>query len=490
MNSLKGLIIFFVAAAAWAQETPVSPETSPPPAATPPAPVKATTYPAFDAGLDVEFFAEQNIFRAYLGNPAYFCLFEYTFIAGDGGGDLSFGGFSYSENGGTPSPGPTEPEEETGLDVSYTAGLGGRALGAYRRDFWVLGGAFDFNRSSASLGYKGGAVTVDPFFDTDDGWADVDLVGQRYGITAAGAAEFAPHVAGGSFSFKPERLEGSYDFEFLPPPGEEGTHRVEEVWGRREVKEYNLKGGYAFRPNDGYDVGGALGFRILRSTINWREDTAEELPENVIRQGRSGALKLRGTAVTIDGSGRYYVFDNVRVGGEVAMEFVPGINVDWTGEKWDLSGPFGEWETDAYRLAKCDERHYRFGGGVAFYPDEKTTLAFDYGYARLSLSAEAYNESSSEVDQHDFAAYHTYTRLGAERWLTDNLGAKIGWEQNLFSYPRNVFFGGIAYKFDDDWFINYDYRGGQLTINNLSLFVPYGDVIKPASHRFTVTWYL
>lgn len=486
MSSVKGFLVFFVAAAAFAQE---SPAPTPTPAA-PAAPVKATAYPAFDAGLDVEFYAEQNVFRAYLSNPAYFSLFDENFVAGDVGGDLSFGGFSYSKNGGSPSPGPTEPEDKAGLDVSYTAGLGGRALGAYRRDFWVLGGAFDFNRTAASFGYNGGAITVDPFFGVDDGWADVDLVGQRYGLTAAGAAEFAPHVAGGSFSFKPERVEGSYDFEFLPLPGEEGTHRVEEVWGRREVKEYNLRGGYAFRPGDAYDLGGALGFRILRSTVDWRDETTEELPENVTRKGESGSLTLTGTGVTVDGSGRYYVLDNLRVGGALAMEFIPGINIDWRGERWDLVGPFGERDADDYRLAKCDERHYRFGGGLAFYPDEKTTLAFDYGYARVSLSAEAYNESSSEVDELDFAAYHTYTRLGAERWLTDNLGAKIGWEQNLFSYPRNVFFGGIAYKFDDDWFINYDYRGGQLTINNLSLFVPYGDVVKPASHRFTVTWYL
>jgi hypothetical protein len=484
MSSVKGVLIFALAAAAWAQESPAP--TPPAPAA----PVKTTAYPAFDAGLDVDFVAEPNVFRAYLANPAYFILFDENFIAGDVGGDLSFGGFSFSKNGGAPSPGPTEPEDRTGLDVSYTTALGGRALGAYRQDFWVMGGAFDFNRSAASFGYNGGAITVDPFFSLDDGWADVDLVGQRYGLTAAGAAAFGPHVGGGSFSFKPERLQGDYDFEFLPPPGEEGGHRLEEVWGRREIKEYCARGGYVFRPGDAYDVGGALGLRILRSTVDWRDEATEEQPPaTATRKGRNGSLTLNGTGVTVDGSGRYYLLDNVRVGGALGLEFLPGINVDWRGERWDLVGPLGEWEMDAYRLAKCDERHYRFGGGVAFYPDAMTTLAFDYGYARVSLAAEVYDDSRSRVDELAFAAYHTSTRLGAERWFTADFGAKIGWEQDLFSYPRNVFFGGLAYKFDEAWFINYDYRGGQVTINNLSLFVPYGDVVKPASHRFTVTWY-
>jgi hypothetical protein len=486
------IIIIFIAAgfAAFAQEPPATPETAPAAAFTPVAPAKAKDYPAFDGGTRVEFYADQNKYRAYLTNPADFILFDETFLAGDVGGDLSFGGFSYSENKGAAKPGPTEPDKKTGLDVSYTAGLGGMALGAYRFGPWVVGGSFDFNRYAASLGYNGAGMTLEPFFTTDDGWVDVDLVAQRYGITAVAAAALEPHVAGASFTFLPERLEGEYDFEYLPPPNEEGAYRLEELWGRRELKEYRVTAGYALRPGDEYDVGGAVGLRVLRSTLDWRDESAEEAIVGVKEKGDTGDVDIEGLGVIIDGGGRYRLLDNLRVGGTVALQFIPGITLDWRGEGWDLVGPFGERTSEDYRLANADERHYKFGGGLAFYPDEKTTLAFDYGYDRLTASAEVYDDESTEVDELELAAYHTFTRLGAERWFIDNLAARIGWEQNLFSYPRNVFFGGLTYKFEDDWLINYDYRGGQLTVNNLSLFAPLEDVVKPASHRFTVTWYL
>lgn len=482
MRSVLSIFVFFAGALpAFAQEPPRAPVPAPAP--------KAQDYPAFDGGTRVEFYAEQNVYRAYLANPADFTLFEETFVAGDFGGDLSFGGFSYSRNRGTAEPGPTEPEDKAGLDVSYTAGLGGRAFGAYRRDFLVAGGSFDFNRGAASFGYNGEAITVDPFFAADEGYNDVDLVSQKYGITAVAAAALEPHAVGLSFSLTPERIEGDYDFEYLPLTSEEGIHRVERLWGRREVKDYCIKGGYSLRPGEAFDVGGAFGLRILRSNLDWRDESAEEVPTVITKEGETGTLKMKGLAVTLGGNGRYKLLENLRVGGALAMEFIPGITMDWRGETWDLSGPFGERETEDYRLAKGSERHYGFGGGLAFYPDEKTTLAFDYGYDRFSASGEVYDEGRSVVEELEFSCYHTFTRLGVERWIIDDLAARVGWEQDLFSYPRNVFFGGLAYKFDDDWFINYDYRGGQLTVNNLSLFVPFDDVVKPASHRFTVVRY-
>jgi hypothetical protein len=191
--------------------------------------------------------------------------------------------------------------------------------------------------------------------------------------------------------------------------------------------------------------------------------------------------------VTIEGAGRYKLLDNLRAGGMLELQFIPGIKVDRRGETWDLVGPFGERTSQDYRWADAGERHIKFGGGLAFYPDAKTTLAFDYGYDRLNISADVYYDDSFEVDEVELSAYHTFTRLGVERWVIDNLAARLGWEQNLFGYPRNVFSGGLTYEFDDDWLINYDYRGNQLTANNLSLFVPFEDVVKPASHRFTVT---
>lgn len=463
-----------------------------PPPATPtptPTPVAPTEYPAFDGGTGVTFYAEPNTFIAYLSNPAYFNFLPKTFAGGDFGGDLSFGGFRYTRNGGEPTPGPSHADEETALRVSYTAGLGGYALGAYRRDFWNIGGQAYINRTAASFAYNGPAVVVDSFFSAGEGWTGIDAVSQNYGIVAAGSAAFGPHVAGGSFAFRPERLEGDFDFEYLPPPSEEGTHEVAETWGRREVKDYHLKAGYVFRPEGPYEAGGAVGYRALRSTIGWRDAEAEEKGTTVTDQGRSGRVALKGQGFTVDADGRYMFWEKMRLGGALTMQFLSDVLMDFEGERWDLVGPFGEREKEKYRLAKANENRIRFGGGVAFYPDERTTLAFDYTYDRLTEDVTTYDEDGAKADDINLAAYHTYTQLGVERWVIDNLSVKGGVRQNLFGYPRNVFFAGLGYEFDDEWYINYDYTGYQLTVNDLSLFMPFDEIVKPASHRFTVVRY-
>ena len=479
-------IAFVPLAAAWAAEPPV-PAPAPVPVPVPVAPA-ASEYAAFDAGLQVGFIAEPNIYRAYLANPAYFNLLPKSFVAGDVGGDLSFGGFDYSRDGGSPGPGPTDPAGEAGMDISYTAGLGARGLGAYRQDFWNVGGAAAFDRTTAGFSYNGAAIDMSPLFDTGDGWTDVDATSQSYAITAVGSAAFDAHVVGGSFAFRPERLEGDYTFEFLPGQDVPGGHNISEAWGRRELKDYQVKAGYSFRGGEKFDVGGAAGFRALRSAVDWMTKHVEER-ESVEDQGHKGGVKLQANGFTLDGDGRYFLMNKIRVGGAFSFQRLSDIPIDFYGEDWDLVGPFGEREAKAYRLADAQEQKWRLGGGLAFYPDERTTLAFDYGYDRWTARADVFADDGALDDELKLSAFHTYTQLGVERWVIDNLACKAGWRQNLFSLPRNVFFAGVYYKFDDNWHINYDYTGGQLTVNNISLFVPFNDVVKPASHRFTVVRY-
>ncbi len=476
------ILTLLIAVTGWAAGEPPTPPAPAPSAV-------STSFPAFDAGLGTSFYAEQNIYTAYAANPAYFNLFPQSFAGGDAGGDLSFGGVRYRRNHGTSAPGPTNPDEQAGLRVSYTAGLGGRGLGAYRRDFWNIGGTAFYNRTAASFAYNGASLALDPFFATGGGWTNADAASQSYGVTAAGSAFFNPHVAGLSFTFRPEKLEGSYDFEYLPGTDQSGNHRWTSSWGRRELKDYHLVGGYSFRGGETFDVGGAAGYRALRSTVDWRKQESEEAG-SVTDEGFEDGVKIKGNGFTLNADGRYSLWGKMRLGGAFAVQALPRVTLDFRNETWDLVGPFGRHEWENYRLATAAEKRYRVGGGVAFYPDERTTLAFDYGYDLLTERAKVYDAEGALADELELSAYHTFTRLGAERWFIDNLAARVGWRQNLFGTPRNVFWGGFAYKFDDNWFITYDYEGGSLTLHDLSLFVPFDEAVQPASHRFTVIRYL
>lgn len=442
---------------------------------------------ALDAGFYPGFYAEPNIYVAWSENPADFNLLPRRLAVADVGGDLSFGGVSFKKNEGTSAPGYHEPNNN-GLKLNYVSALGGKGLGVYGQDFWVAGGTLKFNRTSASLNYNGDAFTVNPLVTLDDGWTAAEGVAMAYGFTAAGAVDILkPHILGLSLTFAPERLEAQYDHEFTPAEGVTG-HTVEGLWGRRELREIGIKGGYSFRPDAGWDVGGAVGVRFLSSGIDWRAQREEETSENVNRNGSEGHLDLKGRSVTITANGRYQLMDNIRLGGAGMMSFTPGSTIDRTGETWDLEGPFGENTAEAFRVAKVGEQRYRCGAGVAFLPDDRTTLGFDYTFDLYRASATGVHEKVPPTSTMALSAYHTYTQLGVERWMSDNLAMKAGWRQDLFGWPRNVFFGGATYKLDDAWLLHYDYVGSQITVNNLSLFVPLDDIIKPASHRVMVAW--
>ena len=488
MRKFKGIPVFIlVVGAATAAETPPAPTAAPAPTA----PAASASFPAFDAGTRVAYYAEPNYFRAYLTNPADLNLIPRTFVGGDVGGDLSFGGFDLRLNDGSAGAGPTAPGERSGLDISYLTGLGGQGLGAYRAPTWVVGGQARLDRSQLKFSYNGRGILADPLLATDDGWTDLDVIGFNYGGTVAGAYAIAPHVLGGSFAYRAEKEDGSYDFEYLPDTGEGagGTHAVKEQWGRREVKDYWVKVGYSFAPGGNYDLGGAVGYRAFHSTLDGRASASKGETADSQDEGSAGHVAADSPAITVDVAGRYLFGGRIRLGGAFGMQRLNSITVDYTGESWDMNGPFGEHEYQDFRLADGNELRIRTGGGVAFYPDDRTTLALDYTYDRLSIQGDVYSSNG----EHDYdvaaGAYHTFTQLGLERWLIDNLAVRGGWRQNLFTLPRTVFNAGVSYKITDQWFFNYDYNDAQLSLDTLSLFVPFDEIVQPASHRIMVVRY-
>lgn len=488
--SCTALMVLIGAGFAAAADGLVPPPATPPVTPTPPAPVVAASgYASFDTGLGASFIAEPNTFRAWRINPADFNLFATTFIGGNIGGDLSLGGFSYSRNGGAGKPGPADPDEhQEGVDISYLAGVGGTALGAYRRDALAVGGQALYDYTRAQFGYNGGGLTLPPFFTTDEGFSRIRMSAQTYSLAACGSWDFQPHVIGLSCAYNPEKAEGDYDYEFIPEGNE--TYSIAEMWGRRELSDIHAKVGYALRPGGDWDIGGAAGYRLLENHLQGRDYSGDESALSSDTRNAQGEVRARGQGFTLDGAGRYLFWGKLRIGGMFHMQRLAGVTVDYNCQGWDKTGPFGEYISQDFRLAEGDEMILRGGGGVAVYPDERTTIAFDYGYNRLSASANLYRDQDPEFDKATFAAYHTYTQLGAERWVLDNFAVRAGWGQNLFGTPRTVWNAGLSYKFDDNWFVSYDYRGDQLTLQDLSVFVPLNEVIKPASHRFTVIRYL
>ncbi len=81
------------------------------------------------AGLRFASIAEPDVFRAYLDNPADIILYSRTFVGGDIGGDLSFGGFTFRRNDGGSDAVIANvrvrfnPAEGTDLYLVYNEGL-------------------------------------------------------------------------------------------------------------------------------------------------------------------------------------------------------------------------------------------------------------------------------------------------------------------------------------------------------------------------------
>jgi hypothetical protein len=402
--------------------------------------------PSFDGGTNVAFNAEDNATFAYVLNPARLVYYERSTVLMDVGGDWSMGILKYSENGGKVEPGhaPGDPGESAS-ELKVNTSVGGSGLAAFRMGSVVF--AFDggYDWDMISIGSVG---TTFPELNYYEGEVlSFSIPTQR----VKGIVAFDSNPWAFGFSGKYARTAHVYEDE------------VDDV-DRDELALTDMEfvGGLFYRTN-GTRFHAAGGAQMLKNRVE----------SDYVGEPMEGG-EVKGMRVLTRAGYRFMPWSRFALGVNYEGKITPSMTV--TRDDFD------------YDPADGSELDVRILPGFAFYPDEQTTLAFDYNVNLTRINVDAYDYTGKVTGEHSLSETWTSTQVGLERWFTEEVAAKAGWRQNIFAYPRNTMFAGAYYLPNENWSFNYDYSEGVVTIDRLSAFIVLKDVIRPGGHRITVTY--
>lgn len=434
----------------------------------------ADDMPSFDTGMEISFNAEANENVAYEMNPACITYFDTHTILMNFGGDLSFGKFEFSVDEGSTDPGST-PGDGEAFSVSYTLGTSVKGISAFRlgKHFVAgLGSGYDYN--GIRLGYNGQGFSLLPYYYLDPGFNSLEVKSNAYHGTGIIGLEFGKLSVGASINY----YDGKDDFEL--------THvyyESTESHGVRGLNNMTARVGVQYR-SENFEFGFAPGYAILKNNITWDHSTVmRDWAGDYIVALHEGASNIDGNGYIGEADARFKLADNFGLGFGFGARLVPKITAGYSTTDYDSGVPIAYGGRD---LGEGKEYIYKARTGFAFYPDDKTTLAFDYNADIYKASFDYWNEYGVPIHTYELKSRVTYTQLGAERWITDDLEAKLGWRQNIYTLPRNVLFAGVQYNVTDSVNLAYDYMGEYIGISNFSLFTPLSELIHPGSHKLTL----
>ncbi|UCH79227.1 MAG: hypothetical protein JSU81_04570 [Candidatus Coatesbacteria bacterium] len=402
--------------------------------------------PAFDGGTGVEFNAEDNATFGYEVNPAKLAYYERSTVLADFGGDWSLGSISYSENGGGVAPGEPPAPGASAVELKVNLAVGGSGLLVFRWGPTLLGFTGGATWDKISVGFSGVDVPYLGYF-----WE-----GEVY-----------------SFRVPAQRIGGIFAYDTPPWAfGFSGGYKLVSHVGEVEeddvasaelgLSELDVVGGVFYRTN-GTRFDAAGGAQILKNRLDL-----------VDPYGPAAGGEATATRFVVRTGYRTLLWSTGAFGANVDARLTPGITFVDDGLANDV--------------AEGSEFDIRLQPGFAVYPDEQTTLAFDYNVNFVRVNVDTLDQGGRVTGEHALSETWTSTQVGLERWFTEEISAKAGWRQNIFAYPRNTMFAGAFYRPNENWSLNYDYSEGVIAVDKLSAFMTLGDLVRLGGHKMTLTY--
>lgn len=419
----------------------------------------AAALPAFDTGTGVEFNAEDNALVSYVANPAKLVYYSRSTVLLDVGGDWSLGSITYSENGGKAKPGTPPEPGEAAAELTFNVSGAGTGLGVIRSGSTVaaFGGrvgwtTFSVGLSGVSLpeiGYWEGATYT---FDVPSEQAEA-VVAFDLGSWACGAS--------GRFYHTDATSDDKW-FETWEP--QSGWN-----YSELELNDFEFMGG-AFYRSDGTRLGFAGGVQVVKNAL----DLLYDEPGYWFPYPRHDGFEASASRFLGRADYRTMPWSRVGIGFKFDFKIAPGVTVDEHGVD--------------YRVAEGTEYDLAFKPGFAFYPDERTAVAFDYNVNLVHLGYDELDHMGEVFNEYGFDELFTSSQVGLERWFTDDVSFKAGWRQNVLAFPRNTMFAGACYRPNENWTFNYDFAEGYVTAEKPSAFLTLADLVHPGCHRITLTY--
>ena len=394
----------------------------------------------------MEFNAEDNATVAYGANPAKLVYYESSALWIDVGGDWSLGTLKYTENGGKVSPGAPSGPGESAAELTVNTAVGGTVFAAFRSGSAVIGVGAGLDWDKVSLGFSGISVPEIGYF-----WE-----GEVYSFSVP--KEHVQGVVG--FDMNPWALGFSGKYTLVSHNAE---FKADDVYSAElGLTNAEILGGTFYR-SGGTQFDAAGGVQILKNRLELAE------PYSPVAGGEA-----KGMRVVAHAGYRKPLWSKCAFGINGDVKITPGVTV--TDDDLD------------YNIAEGDELDIKVGPGFAIYPDEQTTLAFDYNVILRRVNLDTLTDEGKVIGEHSLSETWTSTQVGLERWFTEDVSAKAGWRQNILAYPRNTMFAGACYRPGERWSFNYDYAEGTIAVDKVSAFMTLADVINLGGHRITLTY--
>lgn len=420
----------------------------------------ALALPAFDSGTSVAFNAEDNALVSYTANPAKLVYYARSAVLLDVGGDWSVGSIKYSEGGGKGEPGTPPEPGEAAAELTFNVAAAASGLGVLRSGSTVaaFGGGVDW--TTFSVGLSGVSVPEVGYWEGDAYTFSVPSE-RAEAVVAFDLGSWA-FGASGRFSYTDATSDEKW-YEY-------GRWEPESGWSFDELTLTNVEflGGAFYRSEDTH-LGFAGGLQVLRNSL----DLLYSETWYWYWYPRHDGFKASATRFLGQADYRTMPWSKVAVGLKFDFKVAPVVAID-------------EHDVD-YRVGEGLEYDLAFRPGFALYPDEKTTVAFDYNVNLVHLGYDELDHMGRIFNEYSFDDLATSTQVGLERWFTDDVSFKAGWRQNVLAVPRNTMFAGACYRPNENWTFNYDFAEGYVTVNDPSAFLSLGDLVHPGSHRITLT---
>ena len=448
-----------------------------------------------DRGMGSDFIAIDDDEFDGFRNPARLISVERPTVILDTRGDLSFAGVeikytSPSEKKGGPAGKKSELTQEISAFGYYgSEGMVGGAIPLGGVVLGVLGGGslkgLIISGKTDSVNVYGTPALEEKFGSS----VGLDVISPQYQASVSGGLRLGSVGLGGSVGYlgSSDHFKGEYansssrsggtpsNFSSKSTVDLSRSFNVIEfgVGAVYEPAEFGLEGLFKYSLiNDGF-----TGNMKTTSTSNGSTNTTDYV----------GSQSSTGGSFVLAGKGTYRISEVLKLGGRLEGEY---MTATFNNPKIDSTSSSGDKETTSkeYKLAEGSMFDVGLGAGIALEPDDKTVLGLDYLTSYASIRMDMFDEGGKTTAIVEPKIFATSLRVGAERWISENLALRVGIKQNPFYLPlRTVAFMGGTYVIGD-FKANYSYDPSYLDLSRLTFFPTLDGVINEGGHRIFFSW--
>ena len=448
-----------------------------------------------DRGMGSDFIAIDDDEFDGFRNPARLISVERPTVILDTRGDLSFAGVelkytSPSEDKGGPAGKKSELTQEISAFGYYgTEGLVGGAIPLGGVVLGVMGGGslkgLILSGKTDSVNVYGTPALEDKFGSS----VGLDVISPQYWASVSGGLKLGSVGLGGSVAYigSSDHFKGEFENSSSTSGASPSSFSSKSTVDLgRSLNVIELGVGVVYEPAE-FGLDGLFKYSLINDGFAGSMKTTSTSNGSTSSTDYEGSQSSTGGSFVLTGKGTYRINELLKLGGTLQGEYMTATVNNPQIDSTSSSGS-KEMTSKEYKLAEGSMLDVGLGAGVALEPDDRTVVGLDYLTSFARIRMDLFDEGGKTTAIVEPTVFATSLRLGAERWLSENLAIRGGIKQNPFYLPlRTVAFWGGTYLVGD-FKVNYSYDPSYLDLSRLTFFPTLEGVVNEGGHRFFLSW--